>query len=132
MTIEMGNEQLSTQLRMINLTKEDLRMIRSIQPVMIESIDEIIEIFYETILKVAALRQIITDHSTIDRLRTTLKQHIIELFSGHLDNEYVLKRLRIAVVHQRIGLEPKWYIGSFQNLQNTFRTSFTAPFPTVG
>ncbi|QJD86102.1 globin-coupled sensor protein [Cohnella herbarum] len=120
MTIEMGNDKLSAQLKMIDLTKEDIRMIQSIQPVIIERINEIIDVFYATILKVTTLRQIITDHSTIERLRTTLTQHIIELFSGHIDNEYVLKRLRIAVVHQRIGLEPKWYIGSFQNLQNTF------------
>jgi heme-based aerotactic transducer len=30
------------------------------------------------------------------------------------------KRFRIAEVHKRVGLEPKWYLSAFQNLQNEF------------
>ncbi|BBH22638.1 heme-based aerotactic transducer HemAT [Paenibacillus baekrokdamisoli] len=118
--IEVDNHQLTTQMKMIDLSAEDLRVIHSIQPMIIEHIDEIIEAFYATIVEVTVLKGIITEHSTIERLRGTLKQHIIEIFSGRINSEYIEKRLRIAEVHQRIGLEPKWYIGSFQNLQNTF------------
>ncbi|MHB9118017.1 MAG: hypothetical protein ACYC2R_07060 [Burkholderiales bacterium] len=27
---------------------------------------------------------------------------------------YILDRLRVGIVHQRIGLEPKWYLGVTQ------------------
>ncbi|MFE9279010.1 protoglobin domain-containing protein [Paenibacillus glucanolyticus] len=30
------------------------------------------------------------------------------------------KRFRIAEDHKRVGLEPKWYLSAFQNLQNEF------------
>ncbi|WP_239618100.1 globin-coupled sensor protein [Cohnella mopanensis] len=120
MAFELDQDLLIKQLQMIDLTQEDLRNVHSLQPLIIEHIDEIIETFYSTILEVAGLKQIITENSTVDRLRTTLKQHVIEIFSGHIDDEYIRKRLRIAEVHQRIGLESKWYIGSFQNLQSTF------------
>ncbi|WEK54088.1 MAG: globin-coupled sensor protein [Candidatus Cohnella colombiensis] len=119
-SIEVDSDQLTTQLKMIDLSAEDIRIIHTIQPLIIEHIDEVIDAFYATIIEVTALKQIIIEHSTIERLRSTLKQHIIELFSGRINNEYIQKRLRIAEVHQRIGLEPKWYIGSFQNLQNIF------------
>ncbi|BBI31019.1 globin-coupled sensor protein [Cohnella abietis] len=118
--IDVSNQQLTTQLKMIDLTSEDLRIIHAIQPMIVEHIDEIIEAFYTTIVDVSVLKNIIIEHSTVERLRGTLKQHIIEIFSGRINSEYIQKRLRIAEVHQRIGLEPKWYIGSFQNLQNTF------------
>ncbi|QMV42466.1 globin-coupled sensor protein [Cohnella cholangitidis] len=120
MPIEVDHDLLSTQLKMIDLTQEDLRNVHALQPLILEHIDEIIETFYSTILEVSNLKKIITDNSTVERLRTTLRQHIIEIFSGHIDNGYIQKRLRIAEVHQRIGLESKWYIGSFQNLQNAF------------
>ena len=28
--------------------------------------------------------------------------------------EYVANRLRVGIAHQRIGLEPKWYIGAYR------------------
>ncbi|OAO89122.1 hypothetical protein AXX17_ATUG04230 [Arabidopsis thaliana] len=121
-SIEVDSDPLTTQLKMIDLSLEDMRVVHTIQPLIMEHIDEIIDAFYATIVEVTVLRQIIIEHSTIERLRGTLKEHIIELFSGRIDSEYVQKRLRIAEVHQHIGLEPKWYIGSFQNLQNTFVT----------
>ncbi|MCR8658654.1 globin-coupled sensor protein [Paenibacillus endoradicis] len=119
-SIEVDSDQLTTQLKMIDLSEDDIRMVQTIEPLIIEHIDEIIDTFYATIIEVTALKEIITEHSTIERLKSTLKQHIIELFSGRINSEYIQKRLRIAEVHQHIGLEPKWYIGSFQNLQNIF------------
>jgi len=119
-SIEVNSDQLTTQLKMIDLSEDDIRIVQTIQPLIIEHIDEIIDTFYATIIEVTTLKEIITEHSTIARLKSTLKQHIIELFSGQINSEYIQKRLRIAEVHQHIGLEPKWYIGSFQNLQNIF------------
>lgn len=119
-SIEVDSHQLKEQLKMINLSIEDLQIIHSIQPLIMRNIDEIIDTFYAKIIEVTHLKQMITEHSTLDRLKNTLKGHIIELFSGRIDSEYIQKRLQIADVHQRIGLEPKWYIGSFQNLQDIF------------
>lgn len=118
--IEVNSDQLIEQLKLIDMSPEDLRLIQKLQPIIVENIDEIIAAFYTTILEVTALKGIITKHSTIERLEGTLKAHIIEIFSGQINSAYIQKRLQIAEVHQRIGLEPKWYIGSFQNLQNTF------------
>jgi len=109
--------QLTEQLRLIGYTEEDARALEKIRPIMAEHIDTILGSFYSAISGVPHLEKIIADHSSIDRLKKTLKQHLIEMFEGRIDDDYVLKRLRIAEVHQRIGLEPKWYIGSFQNLQ---------------
>ncbi|WP_176706682.1 globin-coupled sensor protein [Paenibacillus hemerocallicola] len=116
----LGNPEWTDQLKMIDLTEDDLRIIRGIQPFILERIDEVVDAFYKTVIDVEGLRSIIEKHSTVERLRETLRHHLTEMFSGRLDDEFVRKRLKIAEVHQRIGLEPKWYMGAFQNLQNTF------------
>ncbi|PMY00788.1 hypothetical protein C1Y18_35225, partial [Pseudomonas sp. MPR-R5A] len=72
--------------------------------------------FYSTIFQVPELEKIIHEQSTVDRLRTTLKDHIIDLFSGKIDDRFFEKRLKVAKVHYRIGLRPEWYMGAFQNL----------------
>jgi heam-based aerotactic trancducer len=110
---------IQSQMKMINLTIDDLKMIKTLQPLIEEHIEEIVTGFYQSLLDVNILKQIIDKHSTIDRLRSTLKQHLLQMFSGTIDEKFVHTRLKIAQVHHRIGLEPKWYLGAFQNLQNS-------------
>lgn len=49
-----------------------------------------------------------------------LKKHIIEMFDGVINENFLQKRYRIATVHSHIGLEPKWYMSTFQDLLNYF------------
>ena len=59
---------------------------------------------------------IIQDNSSVERLKKTLRIHISEMFAGVIDESYVAKRIKIAQVHLRIGLQPKWYMAAFQDL----------------
>ncbi len=59
---------------------------------------------------------IINENSSIDRLKKTLRQHIVEMFDGIVDESYFAKRTTIARVHVRIGLQTKWYMCAFQDL----------------
>ncbi|MDR6550893.1 protoglobin domain-containing protein [Paenibacillus qinlingensis] len=118
-TIEMKDPVILKQLEMIDLTLDEVRCIQSVQPLVRLYIEDIVDGFYQTITGVESLQAIITSNSTVERLRQTLKSHLIEMFSGRIDEEYLQKRMRVADVHSRIGLEPKWYMGAFQNLQNT-------------
>ncbi|WP_165867268.1 protoglobin domain-containing protein [Paenibacillus pinisoli] len=107
------------QLEMIELTLDDIRLAKSLQALIERHIDTIVDTFYQTITNVDQLKDIIVENSTIERLQFTLKAHLIEMFSGHIDEDFLKKRQRVASVHYRIGLEPKWYMGAFQNLQDT-------------
>ncbi|OMD43929.1 hypothetical protein BSK56_23255 [Paenibacillus borealis] len=118
-----GHEELNEQMRMIDLTEEDLTLLRLLKPVVERDIDIITDQFYKTVLGVGKLEAIILEHSSIERLKKTLKQHIIEIFDGNVDEHYIAKRLSIAKIHKRVGLEPKWYLSAFQNLQNVFITA---------
>ncbi|EST52307.1 signal peptide protein [Brevibacillus panacihumi W25] len=114
-----GNAEMILQMNMIQLTEEDLSLISAFRPIIITRIEQITSSFYESILRVDKLKEIITKHTTVERLRLTLSNHVIEMFSGKIDEAFIQKRLKIALVHQKIGLPPKWYMGAFQNLQST-------------
>ncbi len=115
-----GHDELNEQMRMIDLTEEDLILLRRTKPIVERNIDYITDQFYNSVLGVDKLEAIILEHSTIDRLKKTLHEHIIEIFDGNVDDAYIAKRLLIANIHKRVGLEPKWYLSAFQNLQNVF------------
>ncbi|WP_256757096.1 globin-coupled sensor protein [Cohnella sp. WQ 127256] len=117
--IELRDEtQLLSQLAMINLTEADLKLIKAYQPRVIENIDHIVDAFYSKVVELPHLQSLIMHNSSVERLRSTLRQHMIEMFDGCIDRAFIEKRMLIANVHSRIGLQPQWYMGAFQNLQH--------------
>ncbi|TBL81282.1 globin-coupled sensor protein [Paenibacillus thalictri] len=113
-----GHPEIASQMTMIRLAEPDLKLLKALQPLIRSHIEEITSSFYDTVLGIDQLGRIIHQNSSVDRLRLTLETHISEMFNGIIDNEFIGKRLKIAKVHQSIGLKPKWYLGAFQNLQD--------------
>lgn len=111
-----------TQLKMASITEHDLAVLRTLRPVLNENINFIVTNFYDSLSNEPSLATIINDNSSVERLRITLERHISEMFDGVINNEFVQKRYKIAIIHARIGLKPNWYLSSFQNLLNSFFT----------
>lgn len=101
------------QIKMIGLTPRDLDIIHALQPFVKEKLDSIASNFYQNLEHEPSLLKIINDNSSTDRLKKTLKQHILEMFSGIIDEEFLVKRKRIAYIHVKIGLPTKWYMVAF-------------------
>lgn len=101
---------------MVDLTDEDLWVLSRLKPLVTEHIETIVTRFYQNLEHESSLMEIIHDNSSVDRLKKTLTIHIQEMFSGVIDEAFLEKRIRIAHVHLRIGLLPKWYLGAFQDL----------------
>ncbi|MBU9711290.1 globin-coupled sensor protein [Evansella tamaricis] len=114
--LEPPTKEIKDQLTLTQIGIDDLKIAKALKPLMESNMDEMINEFYEKLLSVPSLEGIITKHSSTDRLKNTLKQHLIEMFSGKMDKEFFEKREAVAKIHFRIGLTPKWYMGSFQSL----------------
>lgn len=117
--IQISDEDITRQLKMIDFKESDLKLIKTLQPLVKERADEIVDHFYGKLLQFPELEFFIDEHSTMEKLGATLKQHLVEMFNGVFDQAYVEKRKKIANVHHRINLPIKWYIASFQNLQSS-------------
>ena len=112
--------EIQKQAKLLQLTVEDLAIIKQLQPLSHELIVEMVDNFYNSISQSSDLSNIINKYSAIDRLKVTLTRHITEIFNCHIDDEYIQQRIKIAHVHVHIGLKSKWYINSFQSLTTTF------------
>lgn len=108
--------RIDSQLRMLNLTTEDLAIAQCLQPHIEKNITRIVERFYENIAQHPPLLDLINDYSSIRELKSSLQSHIVDMFSGHIHEQFLLKRKTIAMTHVKVGLPQKWYIASFQTL----------------
>lgn len=107
---------LNIQIKMIELSEEDLAAAMNFKPVVEQNISWITDQFYQTLEHQPSLMKIIKANSSVDRLKNTLSTHIISLFDGRIDEDFVTQRKKIAQVHVRIGVTQKWYMCAFQNL----------------
>lgn len=115
--LEAGSA-FAQQFQLIDLTVEDLQIVRLIRHDVAEWMPQMVDAFYAELVRVPELKQLIERHSTLERLKGTLAKHILQMFDGQVTPDYINVRKRIADRHVRIGLQNKWYIAAFQKVLN--------------
>lgn len=109
--------ELEKQMKLIGLQEDDFHRLKSYQRFIIDGIEEIAEVFYKNVLAIPSLRKIIEERTEIDPLKKTLGSYIISMFDGIFNEQTIERKRKLARMHFKIGLEPKWYMGTFLQLQ---------------
>ncbi|WP_260703744.1 GGDEF domain-containing protein [Edaphobacter flagellatus] len=98
-------------------TSHDAEVLTKFAPIIAENIDTLVEEFYRIQLGIPEIALLIGDADTLTRLQRAQHKYIVDLFSGVYDLEYVNNRLRVGLVHKRIGVEPKLYLSATKLLK---------------
>jgi diguanylate cyclase (GGDEF)-like protein len=93
------------------------------------AVDAVVEEFYRRQTANEDIALIIGDQETMRRLRLAQRQYLDDLFSGIYDEDYVNNRLRIGVVHKRIGVAPKYYLSAVGTLRQLVGHAIDAHVP---
>ncbi len=124
--LKMTRREIERRKEYVGFTDADIRALVSLREIVAANIDEITEEFYKKIILFEEMDRIIGDAETLLRLRNYQRNYILSLFDGEYDEEYVQTRLRVGVVHKRIGVPPKYYVSAIHNLSNTLRKIVTS------
>jgi signal transduction histidine kinase len=97
----------------LKLTEEEEAGLRSLQPLMAQHVDELVDTFYRHLLSFEDTRRLLTDELIATRLKDAQKRYLLSLVTGPYDRAYMEDRVKIGEVHDRIGLTPQWYLGAY-------------------
>ncbi|MCA8952913.1 MAG: GGDEF domain-containing protein [Planctomycetes bacterium] len=124
--LELNEFEVERRKELLGFTPADGALLRAAQPLVLEHIDTLVGDFYraQTAIPEIALR--IGDSTTLQRLEAAQRAYVIELFGGEYDGEYVDNRLRIGLVHKRIGVAPKLYLSAAKILRDMIRAVLEA------
>ena len=117
-SLTITDKKILEQLDLLDLTKEVLHSLKRLESDIIKHIPSAVNSFYESVMKVQVLDNIINKHSSRKSLEQSLIPHVTEWFSGIIDDAYIERRKKVAKIHVHIGLETKWYLMACHNLQN--------------
>lgn len=119
--LKITKREIDRRKEYLNLSVADCSALVSLRKLIGENIEEIVEQFYTKILPFNEMDRVIGDAETLRRLKNHQRNYILSLFDGQYDEDYVHSRLRIGVVHKRIGVDPKFYVSAVYNLSAILR-----------
>ncbi|MEY8690079.1 MAG: GGDEF domain-containing protein [Leptothrix sp. (in: b-proteobacteria)] len=119
--IHINGFELANRKALLDFGSDDEAILGSCRGVIVEQLDDIVRKFYDIQTSTPELALLIGDSETLQRLHATQRTYILDLFGGRYELDYVNQRLRMGLVHKRIGLEPKYYVAALQLLMNLLR-----------
>lgn len=102
---------------LISFYQDDFDRLKSMKSTIEVRIDALVAQFYKKQTEIPEIALLIGDADTLARLMSAQRNYVLDLFSGIYDLEYVNNRLRIGLVHKRIGVEPKLYLSAIYTMK---------------
>lgn len=116
---------LSRRLEFIGLHGAGKRALAELKPQLDAVVEEALRAFYAHIRAFEETNRFFTDDTQVARAGKLQLAHWNKILEGSHDGAYVDSVRRIGAVHARIGLEPRWYIGSYALvLSHLFKSLF--------
>jgi rsbT co-antagonist protein RsbR len=111
--IKLDERELASRRSFFEIQDDDLARLAALRPFAEQSSDQIVEDLYRLILGHEATRALLADDATIARVKRAQKQYFLGLFSGRCDLAYAQDRFRVGETHERVGLQPRLYLGAY-------------------
>ena len=109
-----GGKSYLEQLRFLQVTETEKQLLRNLAPRLQPRLPEIIDRFYEILQSSEpTTRSFLADSAVVQRLKAAQQAYFENLFTAVFDESYVARRIAIGRMHEKIGLEPRWYIGGY-------------------
>jgi signal transduction histidine kinase len=108
-----SSEDLEQRLAFLNLGDADRERLERLRPMMEKNADSFVAAFYRHLLSFQPTRELLRDPEVKDRLLEKQREYLLSLTNPSFDESFERERRRIGEVHERIGLEPRWYLGAY-------------------
>lgn len=101
------------RLSFLEIDESTKRYLRKFRPVLSRHLPQVLDGFYRHLGQISKLRQLVGGDSNIARLKEAQTQHWLNLFNAEFNEGYMAQVQLIGQAHERIGLEPRWYLGGY-------------------
>jgi hypothetical protein len=101
----------SSRMNFMRITPETSTLLREFWKIAEPKLPDILEAFYRHVTSEPKLAAMLG--KDIPRLKTAQGTHWARLFDGAFDADYMRGVRTIGHIHNKIGLEPRWYIGGY-------------------
>jgi diguanylate cyclase len=116
--MQITDVEITRRKEYLCLSSRDIALLVRCRPFIEEEIDVIVADFYRVQVSIEEIALLIGDADTLKLIHAAQRNYVLDLFGGSTDIDYVNNRLRIGLVHKRIGVEPKLYLSAIKTLKD--------------
>ncbi|MFM9975116.1 MAG: protoglobin domain-containing protein, partial [Beijerinckiaceae bacterium] len=100
-----------TRLRFMRIGEATGTTLREFWPTVEKALPTLLDGFYRHVSAEPDLAKMLGNQ--VERLKHAQGSHWARLFNGRFDEAYIQGVRTIGLIHNKIGLEPRWYIGGY-------------------
>jgi methyl-accepting chemotaxis protein len=104
---------VKTRLDFIGIDASVGRLLVELQPLIARALPGILDQFYRHIIRFPEVARLFPHEGIIRHAKEAQLKHWATICSGRFDETYVRSVTRIGETHNRLGLEPRWYIAGY-------------------
>jgi len=108
-----ANPDIQSRLRFLRVDTVSREAMAAFLPALKPELPKVLNAFYAHLSDYPDVMTMFKGAGSIDRAKSAQLEHWTKLFSGRFDDAYLASVDRIGSVHSRIGLDPRFYIGSY-------------------
>ncbi|MFC3608286.1 EAL domain-containing protein [Stutzerimonas tarimensis] len=112
--IGLDDDDVRLRSRFLDMQPQDLERMNQASAMLEDSHRDFIDRLYRHLEHFEPMARILRDPTTLQRLKTRQQEYYQQLWSGPYGNDYLRDRLHIGLVHQRVGIGLKWYLGAYR------------------
>jgi rsbT co-antagonist protein RsbR len=101
------------QKNFFSFTDADARYLVKLHSLAQLHCEAIVDRLYEYLLRFEDVRVFLNNDAQIKRLKLVQKQYFMELTNGEYGQDYYEKRIKVGIVHKRLGIPPRLYLGAY-------------------
>lgn len=112
--IGLDRAEVAERCRFLDWRTEDAERLGAMAEAMEPAHGAFVDSLYQHLGRFEAPLAILGGEEVVTRLKHSQLGYYRRLWLGPYDRDYVADRLNIGLIHQRVGVEPKWYLGAYR------------------
>jgi chemotaxis family two-component system sensor kinase Cph1 len=106
-------EQIRSRKDFLEFGEREASLLKELGPMLAPLEDAFVESFYGHLEAHPETHALMGSPERVTHLKQKQREYFEQLLSGEYGPDYVKSRMRVGVIHQQIGLEPRWYLGAY-------------------
>jgi rsbT co-antagonist protein RsbR len=115
---DMGfsNEDIERRKRFVGFNADDLGKIAAVKDVVRQHAEEYTKTFFNHLATLDEARPLLQNRAAVDRARQLKTEHLMAMVGGEYAADYVMQRIKLALLYSRAGLDQRVFLGAFHML----------------
>ncbi len=123
-----GGYVFDIQKRYVQFSRKEEKLLAQLKKILAPEVKGFVDNFYKHLLKFRETKEILNKPELIERLKKAQTEYYLSLLQGQYSKSYFEKRLKIGLIHEKIGLSPRWYLGAYSLYFQHFFDSIISAF----